>query len=174
MDPWRTEASGHSLWLIPEEGTNSRLRKLILKLSRQHRSIPFAPHITLLGELPGEAYSLITTLRNQISELSSFKLSVQGVRGEDVYFRNLYLEIRASTELVTLNRTLRDRYQHHLDRSYHPHLSLLYHDLQADQREGLIAGLQDYPDELTIDRIQLVCTQGGPDMWFPVETFTLA
>ncbi|MEM6723207.1 MAG: 2'-5' RNA ligase family protein [Bacteroidota bacterium] len=162
----------YSLWLVPEKDTFKQFKGIIEKLSFEHRSPMFLPHITLLGTLPGDMDELSKKMERLAMTTGPIEVSSLELQYHDTYFRSLFLRIDPVEALVELQETASDVFGVEQDAIFFPHLSLMY---GATQQEDIINELDE--DELTIlfecDALQLVQTNGPVTIWEPVAEIRL-
>jgi len=165
--------NGHSIWLVPGEADLEVLERRMRDLAHRFSAPEFPPHITLWGQLehPPEQ------LRSSCSELAArptISLKPTGVDGDNSLYRSLFLALPHAKELIALRATLRQTLELGYQ-PYFPHLSLLYAELSATQRQVLIHDLNllQWP-LLTIRALQLVHTAGSVKDWQMLDKFTLS
>lgn len=118
-----------ALWLLPREPAATFCRQTIERLARQYDAPVFVPHLTL-GVVDDPPRSLENTLREAI------QLRPCGVFWSPFYTKTLFVRFQMTPALQTLRQSLG------LGGQYDPHLSLLYHDLPAEEKARLASSLK--------------------------------
>ena len=165
---------GHSLWLVPEGEAYRTLRELVGRLSREHGTPDFEPHVTLLGRITGDpgtaaarASTLADTLAPLVVRLGPAELC-------DEYFRSLYFEAERSEALLEAGRRARAVFGREADSLFLPHLSLLYGRVPEPTKRRIATEVERYTGfEFPVRSLHLVSTHGAPEEWRRVEEFAL-
>lgn len=163
------------MWLTPEGGEALPLKRLIADLSRSLHSSLFIPHVTLLGDVSRSEERITYYCRRLAAGMPSFRVRFAGVGWSDSYFRCLYLNVDPSPSLLKARGTAIDKCGVVNDRSFLPHLSLAYGELD-EARKRVIARevVRPYPPGFNATHLDLVRTQGRPEDWRLIERFPLA
>ena len=170
-----TRSKGYSLWFMPCGEVRELLAQTILRLSKEHSTPRFEPHVTLLGELLlSEEETLSQTLR-----LSSL-IRPQGIRlGPvdylDEYFRCLFVRVEETEAIMNANASARTLFNCHQDPRYIPHLSLLYGRLAPDVKQRIIASIgRRFDLSFEVRSIHVIYGSGEPKNWYRIREFPLA
>ena len=169
------EAKGVSLWLEPAEPECTRLQRLIASLAQNYGSPPFAPHVTLVGEFAVDDEALACEMTAQLAASEHpFPLTLTAIEMEDVYWRTFYLSAEHSQRLDGLHARACSGFRVG-EKSYRPHLSLMYTDLDKAARRD-IAGRLSLPLPITVvaQRLALWRTTGSVGRWRQIASFGLA
>lgn len=165
---------GYSLWLMPEGEAKETLESLIARLSEKFDTPPFLPHLTLLGQVVEDEDAVIKKTARLAASLAPLTIHFEGAGYKDEYFRCLFLIAGKDPALMSANLAAREMFGRIDDPTFMPHLSLVYGNLSARDKEGVIsemAGLFDY--SFQVSKISLFSTAGFPHEWYPVEDFSL-
>jgi 2'-5' RNA ligase len=158
-----------SLWLLPGEPQLSDLLRL---LAAAHGGPRFAPHLTLLGSVPGTPEALADLGEQLAARIPAMRLATAGVSASRLWFRCLFLNVSPSAELLAARAEAL-----HLagmpDRPFTPHLSLLYGDLPAETRSLAILGLPPMPASIHLTHLALVRTVGPAQDWIELRRWAL-
>lgn len=167
------EATGFSLWLMPEGPAYDHFGELISRFSGRHGTPGFEPHVTLLGELPGPEELLLERCRDLARHLRPFTLRPVGADHGEAYFRCVFVEIERTPELLAAHERAREQLGGH-DAPFHPHLSLLYGDFSVREKETVVAEVaRDMGGPFEVRGIDIVATMGAPESWRRVGRFAL-
>ena len=149
-----------SLWLLPDEA--DRLAPVLASLAAAHGGPRFAPHLTLLGSIPGD--DLRRGAAALASRLPPLTLPTGAVVGADRWFRCVTLQVPCTAALQAA-RSAAEAAFGVPPRPWRPHISLLYGALTAPARASLIAALPDLPPTVRFSRLSLVRTVGPAESW---------
>eukprot|EP01084_Bolivina_argentea_P130536 230436_1 len=151
----------YSLWLCPPEEISNKLRKIISTLSKQHDTIVFEPHITLIPAIYEYPTAMVMNKVQQLcSQLSPFKIKLKQINYGKSYYQCVYILVELTSELITANSICRKLFNKYDDPQYMPHLSLLYCDTNKVQKDihAKIELKQDDIYEFTVDCVELWLT----------------
>jgi 2'-5' RNA ligase len=167
------EATGVSLWLVPEGEERAALDALVSRLAALHPAPTFAAHVTLVAgvELPEDE----VIVRSEALARALYPLTVrfEGCGGFDEYFRALFLRVALTAELLGANARARAVFGRHGDPPFFPHLSLWYGRPAAAERARLTAAIGSVSDGFEARRLSLVRTRGPVADWRPLGWFGL-
>lgn len=159
-----------SLWLLPDETT--QLSTVLAHLASTHGGPFFAPHLTLLGSIPGTRSALLAQTKRLARSLSPLTLQAAGVHGASSWFRCIALHL-AMQPALRRARALAEELCGDDARPWVPHISLLYADLSATARAAAIATLPPMPSTVCLSTLALVETVGPPEAWLEHARFSL-
>lgn len=167
-------AGEFSLWLMPPEPFFSRYRELIHRLSREHGTQTFPPHLTLLGSQRGEEAAMVERTRQLAWVLNPVPIHLLDVGGREEFFRCVIVYVEKSRELMEANCKARELFHVGPDAEFLPHLSLVYGDLDRSQKVTLIDEIESpVDDRFEVHTLRLIETGGGPEGWRLVRDFPL-
>lgn len=149
-----------SLWLLPDEAP--QIAEVLSQLAATHGGPRFAPHLTLLGSVPGEA--LADRAATLASQLSPMRMPTGPVVGSARWFRCLTLAVPASAALREARAAAEAGFGVPA-RPWSPHISLLYGDLSAEARARIAADLPPLPTAVRLSTLALVATVGPAERW---------
>lgn len=166
-----TSASRFTLWFILPGDARTRYRALIMRLSAQFGTPAFEPHITLLGGLTGDEEALRRRTRELAAAIGPFEARLLEAKWLDEYYRCLFVEVALSRALLDAHEAARKVFDQRLEGGFYPHLSLVYGDLKAPEKEAIVEEIGGYFDEsVRIEELALYDTGGGtPPTWRCVE-----
>ena len=167
------EATGFSLWLTPEGSAYERFGEIIARLSGRYGTPAFQPHVTLLGELPGPEDHVLERCGDLARHLRPLALRPAAVDHGDTYFHCVFVEIEPTPELRAARERALELLGGH-DVAFHPHLSLLYGDFSAREKEAVVADVaRDMGSPFEARHVDVVATMGAPESWRRVGRFVL-
>ena len=167
------QAHGTSLWLAPEPPCRDHFRAVIRALAGRLGTVPFEPHVTLLAGLPGEPERVAERASGLAAELHPLALRWRGPRHEPEYFRAVFLQVEPSEALLAAHERAARHFGRSPDAAFFPHLSLVYAHLSEDLAAGLCADLGLDHLECLATSLEVVHTQGPPEDWRVVGSFSL-
>jgi hypothetical protein len=163
-----------SIWLRPEGHQEQRLQELINRLSEEHGTVAFAPHLTVCG-IPGDP-SVLDAAAAYVSESGLLPLGVAkiAVTGAVITpFRVVFIEVENAPELREFRQRLRDIVG--APPLIPPHISLLYTldrasraprpDFDAERLKAIAARCAEAIDDahFTLGRPVVNSARGGED-----------
>lgn len=148
----------YSIWLEPPAGTAiaAKSADFIKAQAARIAGAPlFVPHVTLAGGFVGAEDEIRVKTRQLASELGSeagplfwgAECEVQDVAIGQAYFQCVYMRMVPSSQLAKAHEMAAAAFGipagNGLGKPYMPHLSLVYGDLTAEEREGVAAAAKD-------------------------------
>jgi len=165
---------GHSIWLLPEPTVSARISASIAQLSRLFGSALFQPHLTLLGQIPGDRESLLFGFRKLEEEFTPFSIKPESIGTLDTFYRALFYKIARSPHLEARYVLAKTRFVHASEAPFFPHISLLYSSASESKKRQAISTLQiETPAEIPITHIVLMQTRGEVSDWELIERIKL-
>jgi 2'-5' RNA ligase len=175
-------ATGYSLWLVPERSSKVRetLFEGIFSIARATRTVPFQPHLTLLGGLEGPEREVLRGAHNLAQRAKPFEVPLGGVGANGIFFQALFLSVpKPSPELTQLHGEACKVFGHKNGVAYFPHVSLAYGNLDG----GVVSNLKRRVScgkfgslegtTFPVREIHVVRTEGSVEQWMLVEGFPL-
>ncbi|KAJ0402695.1 hypothetical protein ATCC90586_009472 [Pythium insidiosum] len=163
------EFVGYSLWLIPAGGPHEALHQLIVEYAARLMTPPFLPHITLLGGVTGlSEQEAIDKTRSVATMLHAMDLEVSVVASKELlYFQCVFGLIKEDDELASAHEAAKEGFARREEPDYMPHISLVYGDIEEEQRQALKRELGPRVDgmRLHISSLQLWNTSGPVKSW---------
>lgn len=166
------EARGYSIWMMPSGQVYDGCSGLISKLSGEHQSPKFEPHVTLIGELEGIQEDVLRKTSDLAKLIKPFKIELEGLDSFDDYFRCLFIKAKETPELIDANSKAREKFSKGINLTYAPHLSLIYGNLSKDMKDKIIEDLKKEKEgkepayTFDVDKLHLFSTSGEPDKWY--------
>jgi len=124
-----------SIWLLPDEPGFSDLWRHIDQIAERSGSPRFAPHVTLLGDLPVGIDVLEAVVAPVVFEFLETEFEVTGVSQGDSFHKSLYLDLKCRPSLSASQRAI----EHALPktafpRAFQPHISIAYGSISLDEK----------------------------------------
>jgi len=156
----------YSLWLVPELGAAARLQYCIQALSIHLGSPGFTPHVTLLGQIPGDDDWILSKFDQLAEKARIVELTPGEIEYDSYYYRAITYPIQHSSALTDLYRSARQVFGLAWDSPFTPHLSLYYGTAAEHAKRQVLAGLDcSDPGRITCNTLQLVRTVGQVADW---------
>lgn len=166
-------ANGHSLWLRPEAELGDRLAALIADLARRLGTPAFAPHLTLLGGIPGAEADVLRATTLLAARLPSLTIRLGDATGSDAYFRCVVVAAEATPELQTARAQAAAAFGLPVP-PFFPHLSLVYGALPAATRDAVVGKIgSSLAGSFEARAVHLWRTEGEVAEWGPAGCIDL-
>ena len=157
--------STYSLWLQPSGDIAYKLQERIKKLSKEHGTPQFSPHVTLLGSLNASENELIPLTNTLASSVAPFELELTKAGYLDTFYQSLFIHVKDNSTLKQLRAKACQLFDRN-EEDYMPHLSLLYGDLSRNQKEKILNMIgREFFITFTVKSIVLMKTDGKPKDW---------
>ncbi|QPM91168.1 2'-5' RNA ligase family protein [Pseudooceanicola algae] len=163
-----------SLWLVPARSQAARLRTRIDDLAARTGRPGFAPHLTLLGDLPVSRDRLQAALHDT-GDAAAPEMQVRAIGAEPHYFKSLYLDFGTQPDLNRWRDDILARLRL-APSPFAPHLSLAYGPLEPCEKDE-IQRLGDLIGEtLRLEALQIVHSNRSlpPEQWRVLSEVPLA
>lgn len=167
----------YSIWLVPERDSRA-YRALDERIGDHARSYPdapdFEPHITLLGGIGTDETTAVERTDDLVRGCDPFELNFSDVSCSTTTHQCVFLLVTPSATLLRLRRSAAESFGRG-ERLYVPHLSLVYSEMDVDERVRLVRSIdaESLPDSVRIDTVEVVDTAGPVSEWRTVSTHPL-
>ncbi|WP_311173091.1 2'-5' RNA ligase family protein [Halobellus ordinarius] len=168
----------YSLWLVPAPGSSARrrLQATITGLAAEHEDAPvFEPHVTVTGGINGERAALKETTRALATQTDPLELAFESVRWSTTRHQCVFLLVEPTLALVELRQSAREAVGRP-NSAYHPHLSLVYSEMDLADRRDVAQSIDmaTLPSDITCQTVELVETTGSESEWETVVSVLLS
>jgi len=164
----------YALWLIPDGEACRRLARTIRRLSREHSTPVFAPHITLASGIVAPVHEVATKSAQLAESLRPLFLRLTHLDSREEYFRCLFVKVAPTPQLVRAYKRARKIFGQRGRRAFFPHASLVYGDLSRAEKRKITSSLgRRFALEFEVRRLHVVAIQGPPSDWRRVKSFWL-
>jgi 2'-5' RNA ligase len=159
--------------LVPGQPAFSILASAISRLSREHLTPRFGPHITLLGRIGLPEAKALAKSASLASILEPFRFELGDIGFLDEYFRCLFVTVAAGHAISRAYRAA-CRIFARQDAPYLPHVSLVYGKLPVETKQRVATGLSSLTGRaVRVQQLMLWRVDGPVRQWKPVKTFDL-
>lgn len=155
-----------SLWLMPKGEIAGELGALIMRLSREHSTPAFKPHVTLIGGIDLPSATAIARADELAAKIKPFDVTLGHLEHRDHYFRCVFIKAEQTKPLMKANSTARAFFGQRRREAYMPHLSLIYGNLDSQARQKAIQSIGRRMNiTFRASEIFLYYTGGEPESW---------
>lgn len=166
--------SQYSLWLLPDAGDTRLLEMAMEQVSDALQGPQFIPHLTLIDRLTGDEGELAEKSISLSDKIGPFSADPEKLILSQYYFRALYVRLKASPDLLRCRQLACDTFELRMDKSFKPHLSLLYSAASREKKKQALAPVHlTLPESYHINRIALVRTALAVADWEIVRELPL-
>jgi 2'-5' RNA ligase len=156
---------------MPSEELHSSLTTVIAGLARRHGTDAFEPHVTLLGGLEGPGETLLSAARELALGLRPFEIQLLGASTGLEFFHCVFVSAAGTPALLEARARAREAFGVGPEEPFRPHLSLVYGDLGAEEREFARLAAGDLKSSFVADALHVVDTSGPVPGWRRLESF---
>lgn len=170
-----TTEETYSVWLRPFGDIAFKLQQRIKKLSEKYDTPIFEPHVTLLGSLKKGKTEMIQLTDTLAGSLHPFELVLTKAGYLDTFFQSLFVHVKKSDELMNARNTAEKLFDYQVDKEFMPHLSLLYGDLNQNEKERILNVMgREFHIRFSVNSLLLVNTTGLPKDWKKIQSAKFA
>jgi 2'-5' RNA ligase len=165
------KSAKYSLWLEPSGNIAYKLQERIKKLSKEHGTPVFPPHVTLLGTLYSSETELVPLAKTLVSSVAPFELRLTKAGYLNTFYRSLFIHVEENNTLTELRKNACRLFDCGGQEEYMPHLSLLYGDLTQKEKEKILNMIgREFFIEFPVKSLVLMQTNGKPSEWRKIHT----
>jgi hypothetical protein len=162
----------YHLWVMPSGTSHDVLARTIVELSEQYQAPRFAPHVTLLGHLPGSEAEILARGMTLAQRLSPYEISLTVPGMTEHYFQCLFLHVEHTVAVQEAHSQAVSIFSPMDTAPYNPHLSLMYGTFPADLKQQIVKALPSgLALHFTVDRLQVIrAGSEDPRDWTVIRT----
>lgn len=123
----------HSVWLCPEDTAYSDFQSIIDDIAQQQGTAPFAPHVTLLGDINGPPRETVAFCRQLFAQQTAAQAKSRGLAVTNRFFMSLFVDLDLPSHVFELRSSLASALGLDAAEGFRPHLSLAY-GLEGDEQ----------------------------------------
>ena len=155
----------YSLWIIPFLEVKQILQQTISDLSVKYQTPNFEPHMTLIGDVPGDEKTIIEKAEILVSKIKPFPLTLGEISFSTTYFQSVFVRVKSTAELMNANLKAKEIY--HVDNNvFMPHISLIYGDHSMEEAEKIASALTITNNlSFKAEKIVVIPSTQNPDDW---------
>lgn len=163
----------YSLWLISTGATQKQLQRLIKRLSREYCTVPFEPHVTLLGGIREPRELVIRKTAKLTRLIGQFEIKLARLNYRNKFFQCLFVKANKTPELVRARR-IAEKFFRQKKSAYMPHLSLIYGLLPVKTKEKIISKIgRNFKTKFVVKGISVVYRLPSQVRFQSVKKFSL-
>ncbi len=166
----------YALWLVPSGEAYNLLKETIRHYSEMYSTPLFEPHITLISSLQGSVSGLRQIASQLAKIIGTLELRLMKPAHSTSYFRCVFLDVALDPAIVRAHAAASDLFPVSLHTEYRPHLSLVYGNLPAIDRERIVAEIGDQLcGPVTVMQMSLyqASSDSPPDTWEQICSYCL-
>lgn len=167
-----------ALWLVPCAEDKKWLSEIISTLSTQYHAPLFEPHITLYGGRCTPSSSLSEIMQGIRLKSNVLSLDIQSIDSSDSLFKSLYLRFDTCSTLENLSQGFQNQLVDSEPYSLTPHLSLIYTQLTAKQRQKIISAMNFSYSKIGFNELKVVTPRSENwrdfNSWEIIQTISIA
>ncbi|MDZ7772788.1 MAG: 2'-5' RNA ligase family protein [Balneolaceae bacterium] len=165
------DQAAYSLWLRPFGDIAFSLEQHIKKLSKKYDTPQFKPHVTLLGSVKKGRTELVQLTDTLARSTAPFEILLTTAAYNNTFYQSLYVKVDPGDELMAARRRAEKLFGLEAAEPYHPHLSLLYGDLDREEKERILNVMgREFHLRFSISSLLLIRTDGLPRDWEHIHT----
>jgi 2'-5' RNA ligase len=130
-----TGGGAFAIWLIPSEPIRGRLAGEVHRLAIRLGTVPFDPHLTLVGGLRSPEADVVSAAGILAASVLPVGFEMGRAGGLPEIFRALYVEVEPSAGLLAARRRAVELLPAAEGTDFHPHVSLVYGELGERERK---------------------------------------
>ncbi|WP_170765153.1 hypothetical protein [Ruegeria lacuscaerulensis] len=132
----------HSIWLMPDSETRKKLRSLNENIAGALNSPLFEPHITLIGDIPGDVEQTRAVCSELFGDFDAGPAKFAEVSLTDAYFMFFFANVSVSADLWAKRKKLANALGVEVA-AWQPHFSLAYGSGMLEQRKSLSSTVEE-------------------------------
>ncbi len=164
----------YSIWLMPSGRINKKFSKIILELSKKHKSPKFMPHVTLIGGFTGDKKQMLLKAQILANLIKPFDIKLTETAHLNEFYRSLFVYVKKTPELMKTYNLARKLFDFP-KKKYMPHLSLIYGNFSKETKERII--IKEIGEDFNVTfRVKHICLGFNNEVkkqWPVVKRFSL-
>ena len=167
----------YSLWIEPPKEVADKYLAIIDGLAIRYEAEFFVPHLTLYTPIIGDESEVIKAVEALASEVKPIEIRLGAIESLDEFYRALYISADETPSwndaFARADKALRG-FTDGGPRIAAPHLSLLYADMDEDEKRTIMNVLgREFNDTFICASVSLWQTEGDPEVWHHITSFDL-
>ncbi|MFC1769457.1 2'-5' RNA ligase family protein [Nitrospirota bacterium] len=167
----------YSLWIEPPLEVADKYLAIIDGLAIRYEAEFFDPHLTLYTTIIGDESEVVKTVEALASEVKAIEIHLGALESGDEFYRALYISADEtpswSDAFARADNALR-AFTDGGPRIAPPHMSLLYADMEEDEKRKIMNVLgREFNDTFICNTFSLWRTDGMPEEWVKIVSFAL-
>lgn len=165
----------YALWLTPDVDFEKKISEIMHGLAAEYNGPVFEPHITLLGKITSAKDGLEKATQELAGLIPCMSVENTGISATQQYFKSLFLDISQSETLHQAFILAAQRFEYEKSYDFTPHLSLLYGNQTAEEKQLIKARIGDnIQHNFKLECLKLVSAFGTVGEWEIVKSARLS
>ena len=165
----------YSLWLRPAQTQIDEFTEIISSLAHHHRTVPFAPHLTLLSGINCGLHDIKQYCAKFVGQYEEFDIPLQKMDYTETYYRNFFIVAEATQQLSKMYEDTKNAFACKTHEVFMPHLSVLYGNIEIKTKQKLKEELENtYAKLFHCQRLDIYNTTGDVANWHLVKSYSVA
>lgn len=131
-----------AFWLVPRAHDRAMLQSIIVSLAKRYAAPVFVPHVTVYSCKRTQEQRELLVMAGLARRCRPFEMQCLGLSGKDRLTQVLFVSLQKDASTVALSRSLHADVPQPSNYKFEPHLSLLYQNISADDRDPLVRDIQ--------------------------------
>lgn len=163
-----------SLWLMPEGLIYARTYAIIKKLHNRFGGPLFEPHITLLSGMKLSEEEAIHRAELLNKNIHSIPVRLTQPSFGNDFYHCFFLEVDLSHPLISAKEKAQDIFKAKQDQHFHPHMSLMYGNIDLHQKKELVKEFEHIRRwEFIVEYVSLIRTGEDIDQWEKLGSYSI-
>lgn len=164
----------YGFWVVPDGEVYESLKAVITDLSKKMNAPAFSPHMTLHGVVESNDNEIVEKVKEAAKHISQFELELGPIEFSTTYFQCVFVRIKATAQLFNAHLELRKAFGISENHVFMPHASLLYSDMDMEEREKVAKSTRLQHHTFIAKEITIVrADQPDPETWEVVAVVPL-
>jgi 2'-5' RNA ligase len=162
-----------AVWLLPEKKCAATLSEIISNLSRDNKTTPFNPHLTLISGSCSSVEQTKKILLHTVRSLSPVTLSVKKLHCSEEYFKTIFLHLSNSDDLEKYRKKMIAALPGNHSQHFLPHVSLLYSNMDLKDKKELLSSIKLSIKTILFDSASLVYPSNKLRGWYDITRWKI-
>jgi 2'-5' RNA ligase len=145
---------------MPADEDRAFFQEMINALARHYDAPPFVPHVTIYSGASAPADNPRQIIITSTQAVRAVTLDVDAVLSSEQFTKTLYVQFHPSTPLRSLSERMKRAVAQPSDYVLNPHLSLMYKDLSADEKQRIAASIHLPQAEVSFSEVWAIASPG--------------
>lgn len=162
----------YAIWYLLTKEDSDYIKQIMESLDKKYGGSRFVPHITAYGLMEIDLATITDKTKKIADENKSFHIKSSGLSHSDNIWKTVYINLELNDIMQEISRKLQKSFPRYASYKFEPHISLIYKDLNALQREKIIREIKT-KEEFVVDTISIMQFSDSVEDWKIVHTFPL-
>jgi len=150
-----------------------KLQREINDFAKRYNTYTFEPHVTLVGLMYKPKNEVVTRGGEIAKKLKPYTIKLQDLFYIDAYYGCLMIKAKPTPMVMQANKIAQELFV--LEEDYTPHLSLIYGNLEANEKKKIISEVGTKLQlEFIVDKLSVYYTGGYVKDWHMIEEYNFS